>query len=367
MGCFYEHVMEPHWSDKEFRKAVRLSRASFMWLRDELAPHITKETTPFKRGLVAGQRLAMALWYLASGGTLQSVAHIMNCGTTTVWAAVHDVCNAIVENLRHIIRMPNTREQLRHNAEEFFEMSARVAGPGGIPQMVGVVDGTHVAVEHKGGDRRLFNRKGYCSLNVQGVCDASARWIDVQVGNAGSMHDARAFHESDLYNNMRHGPLGPLLWSSVEDVGGVVMPYSILADSAYMCETFVLPCYKQTTAEGHFGREAFNSKASQARITVERAFGYTKQRWRVLLKRTELSLGYVTNVILACFILHNVCEEHREPMPRSDRELFRLQLGYARMFHGGRLRGRAHPPQQARRPAHGRLIREALARRFAQG
>ncbi|KAJ9517268.1 hypothetical protein QJQ45_009120 [Haematococcus lacustris] len=149
MGCFYEHVMEPHWSDKEFRKAVRLSRASFMWLRDELAPHITKETTPFKRGLVADQRLAMALWYLASGGTLQSVAHIMNCGTTTVWAAVHDVCNAIVENLRHIIRMRNTREQLRHNAEEFFEMSARVAGPGGIPQIVGAlqVDGKDVLVD----------------------------------------------------------------------------------------------------------------------------------------------------------------------------------------------------------------------------
>ncbi|KAJ9505144.1 hypothetical protein QJQ45_023731 [Haematococcus lacustris] len=52
MGCFYEHVMEPHWSDEEYRKAVRLSRASFMWLRDELAPHLTKETTPFKRGLL---------------------------------------------------------------------------------------------------------------------------------------------------------------------------------------------------------------------------------------------------------------------------------------------------------------------------
>ena len=44
----------------------------------------------------------------------------------------------------------------------------------------------------------------------------------------------------------------------------------------------------------------------------ENAFGRLKARWRKLLKQNDMSISNVPNVIMACCILHNVCEVHGE-------------------------------------------------------
>jgi len=40
------------------------------------------------------------------------------------------------------------------------------------------------------------------------------------------------------------------------------------------------------------------------------AFGRLKARWRRLGKKIDMFVGNVPNVILACCILHNICEVH---------------------------------------------------------
>ena len=56
----------------------------------------------------------------------------------------------------------------------------------------------------------------------------------------------------------------------------------------------------------------FNYRLSRARIVGENAFGRLKARWRKLLKQNDMSISNVPNVIMACCILHNVCEVHGE-------------------------------------------------------
>ena len=40
------------------------------------------------------------------------------------------------------------------------------------------------------------------------------------------------------------------------------------------------------------------------------AFGRLKARWRRLSKKIDMFVGNVPNIILACCILHNICEVH---------------------------------------------------------
>jgi len=54
----------------------------------------------------------------------------------------------------------------------------------------------------------------------------------------------------------------------------------------------------------------FNYRLSKARVVSENAFGRLKVRWRRLLKQNDMSIAHIPNVIIACSILHNVCEVH---------------------------------------------------------
>ena len=52
----------------------------------------------------------------------------------------------------------------------------------------------------------------------------------------------------------------------------------------------------------------FNKKLSAARVTVERAFGILKARWRCLLKRLDSRIENISAVIICCCTLHNICQ-----------------------------------------------------------
>ncbi|KAJ9511073.1 hypothetical protein QJQ45_002826 [Haematococcus lacustris] len=173
--------------DIHYVSAFRMGRATFNWLKAQLRPRIKTQR------LTAGQRLALALRYLASGATMQVVADDMGRGHATVHDAVHVVCSAIMSQLGGMISMPTTVAQLTVSAAKFM-----MAGQG-VPQCCFAVDGTHIA--HRDfGVPAMHNRKHFTSINVQALCDGDGLWVAVEVGNAGSMHDARAFAESEYVN-----------------------------------------------------------------------------------------------------------------------------------------------------------------------
>lgn len=45
-------------------------------------------------------------------------------------------------------------------------------------------------------------------------------------------------------------------------------------------------------------------------MTVENAFGRLKGRWRHILKQLDVTTNNVPLIVIACCILHNVCEIH---------------------------------------------------------
>ena len=58
--------------------------------------------------------------------------------------------------------------------------------------------------------------------------------------------------------------------------------------------------------------KSFNYKLSCAQITVERALGLLKGRWRILLNQQETDINNVQVVVIVCCTLHNYCLAHNE-------------------------------------------------------
>lgn len=85
------------------------------------------------------------------------------------------------------------------------------------------------------------------------------------------------------------------------------MPLVILGDSAYPLLPWLMKPYLEnsaTTPQQH----NFNYRQSRARMVVENSFGRLKGRWRCLLKRIDLHVSNVPNVVASCVVLHNICE-----------------------------------------------------------
>ena len=55
-------------------------------------------------------------------------------------------------------------------------------------------------------------------------------------------------------------------------------------------------------------QKKFDKALSSARVTIERAFGVLKERWRCLLKRLDNNLENIPDIILACCVLHNITQ-----------------------------------------------------------
>ena len=141
---------------------------------------------------------------------------------------------------------------------------------------------------------------------MQGMVNHLGQFMDVYIGWPGRVHDARVFANSALY---RKGQDGQLLPNWTESISGVDIPLVILGDPAYPLLPWLMKAYPDN---GRLSQQqkVFNYRLSHARVVVEHAYGRLKGRWRCLLKRLDVSVQDVPELVAACCVLHNMCEVH---------------------------------------------------------
>ncbi|CAH1380903.1 unnamed protein product, partial [Tenebrio molitor] len=73
----------------------------------------------------------------------------------------------------------------------------------GFPGVIGTIDGSHIKIDKPSDDPESYmNRKGYYSIQIQGVCDHQAQIRDVFLGFPGSVHDSRVLRCSPLFDSL---------------------------------------------------------------------------------------------------------------------------------------------------------------------
>ena len=155
-----------------------------------------KEDTNMCKALSVEKRIAVALWRLATGDTYRSTSLQFDVGRSTALKAKKEFYKILAKKAVEFIKFPITEAEAAAKICSFTDKSS-------FPQVVGAINGTHIPLKSVPQRERVeyFNRKQDYCLVLQGVADASFRFLDVSTGYPGSIHDARILRMSRLHRS----------------------------------------------------------------------------------------------------------------------------------------------------------------------
>ena len=202
------------------------------------------------------------------------------------------------------ITWPQTPEDCKETVHTFVELST-------LPNVFAAIDGTHVQItapEQSTVD--FFDRKQRYSIGCQGICDGNMKFLSVSAGFPGSVHDSRILRNTWIFQQAQNENI---LTAPLRALGqnNTIRPY-LVGDAAYPLYTWLMKPFPYSK-NMEPNQERFNLALSQARVTIERAFGVLKGRWRILLGKVCLEPSFAADVVIACSVLHNICQEQNEP------------------------------------------------------
>ena len=299
------------YSDERFKKTFRVSRGTFNLILARIW-HVLERDTVSEEPISPECRLALCLYRLGRGDYYYTVAEMAGLGVSTVCTVCNEVAKAIVDNMweecvtRH---MPKSEEDFRKKILDMEELWQ-------FPCSWSAVDGCHIPIKCPAGGpescKEYHNFKNFYSVVLMAMVDANYRFVWASCGFPGNSHDAIIFQSTDLWMNIKENNLIPQIG---KDVGGVIVPPLILSDSAFPFQPWLMKPY--TNAVLTPKQRNFNYRLSRARMVVEGCYGQLKGRWRVLQRKCESHKDQMKTATLACIVLHNLCIDHGDTIPRK--------------------------------------------------
>merc|ERR1712071_364876 len=242
--------------------------------------------TKCERRLLAVDQVLLALQFFATGTFQSVVGNVLRVSQRSVGRSIHAVARALCRLGPKIMTIDKTN--LVPLQEDFAEIA-------NMPGVFGCIDGTHVRISRPyEWEASYVNRKGYHSINVQGVCDAKYKFIDLTVKQPGSVHDSTMFKVSGFGKKCALGWYGEGF---------------VLGDSGYGSTPYIITPYNNPQSPPE---ERFNRAHKTTRCVIQRAFGILKRRFHCLHTELRLQPGPASRVIAACCVLHNISIDRRQ-------------------------------------------------------
>ena len=303
------------YDDSRFYETFRMTRATFYYILSKISDKIQKKFVT-EEPIPPDFRLAITIFRLSRGDYLFTIEEMCGLQKSTVCMIVNESCSVIINTFwdesvkKHFL---TSEDEIRHVMGKFGEEWQ-------FPYAFAAVDGSHLPIKCPNGGaqvmKQYFNFKGFYSIVLTALFDAEYRFIWASVGAPGNTHDSTSLQSTNLSRKIVEGDFIPNVAQKIEDVE---IPPFILGDGAFPLMKphgdAVLPdnkCY-------------FNFRHSRARLVTEGAFGRLKSRFRVLYRKCECNKETVKLYGLGCVVLHNICIERGDLVPR----IFDLTLDHA--------------------------------------
>ena len=91
--------MKSTFTHKDWMENFRMSQSTFAYLCDELRSSIEKKDTEMRKAIPTDMRIAMTLWFLATGADYRTIGHLFGVSKSTVCLVSKDVSSALVKVL----------------------------------------------------------------------------------------------------------------------------------------------------------------------------------------------------------------------------------------------------------------------------
>lgn len=315
---WWENVRDTY-NDNRFFETFRMSRATFYHILAKISEHISREWV-VEEPLAPDFRLAVTIYRLTRGDYIYTIGEMCGIAKATVCAIVNETCRVIVDHL-----WDDNVKMLFPEKENDFQQSMETFGKEWqFPYAFAAIDGSHIPIKcPRGGAQAMkqyFNFKGFYSVVLMALVDAEYRFIWVSVGAPGNTHDSTLLQSTDLWKRIMEGEVIPNI---AQNLGNVEVPPLILGDGAFPMRTFIVKPHGDAILSDK--KRYFNFRHSRARLVTEGAFGRLKSRFRVLFRKCESQKETVKVYSLACVVLHNLCIERGDLIPRK----FDLTLDHA--------------------------------------
>ena len=201
--------------------------------------------------------------------------------------------DAVVDIAPLHITMPSSSSEIAQVKNEFYQV-ARFSG------VIGCIDGSRIPIIVLSEFEYAYvDRKGFHSINIQGICDANLLFRDDVARWPGSSHDSFILGTSGIYEKFEQRLFGDI-W--------------LLGDSGYSLKPSLLtPIANPRCAE----KVRYNNLHRKTRNSIERAFGVLKSLWRSL-DHTRGSLcskpEKACKITVTCCVLLNICRRNGTPI-----------------------------------------------------
>ncbi len=162
---------------------------------------------------------------------------------------------------------------------------------------LGAMDGSHIPAIAPAANRlAFFNRKGFTSQNVLGVCNFNMEFVCIHAGWEGSAHDSRVLDDAKMKG-----------FSVPEN-------HFYLADAGYAISETCLTPYRgvryhlseyQERKPPSDAKELFNYRHSQLRNVIERTWGVLKKRFPILVNMPSFAFAFQVQLVECACQIHN--------------------------------------------------------------
>ncbi|GBG77540.1 hypothetical protein CBR_g23985 [Chara braunii] len=298
-------------------RLLRMHHRTFNRLLDVVRPFLSRCVARFRSPLDPGQILAYAIHRWAHGGSYWHSSAAFGMGKTNGIRVVCDVTAAIIQCFPRVISFGDYAKRQR-------TMDAHARR--GFPNCWGCIDCMHLYVDkpkNANGDDYCSGRTKCFSIVAQITFDDEMRVVDLNVGWAGTVHDARILWNSSLFRRAESGQLfvddaNDPFRHKRQQVNGVTRGY-LPADGGYPTLPWIVRPYGPTNATP--AMKNFDDSHSIVRSGAERGNSHLKLRFQMFHRPHISHSETVVDQFRAVCVLHNLLHDWGD---RMDEELLRV-------------------------------------------